>query len=97
VLALLPRPVIEADDTKDLGGEGRRHRARQQAQNGAIADRHPQPRQQPLTAPSAQRMADQMPDRPEAVRVLDTGRGDPRSTDPQRSPSRSAGVRSASG
>jgi hypothetical protein len=53
VLALLPRPVIDADNTEDLRAEGRRRRARQQAQNGAIADRHPQPREQALAASSA--------------------------------------------
>jgi hypothetical protein len=77
VLALPPRPVIEADDTQDRGGKRRRGRARQQAQDGAIAESHPQSLQQSLAAPAAQRVADEMPHRPEALRVLRPRRGDP--------------------
>ena len=97
LLALLPGPIIDAHDLQDAPAPlGTAAAPLQQAQNGVVADRHPQPMEQALT--TAVRPGHARPD----ARPCDTDRcggpAPPRRppTGPRKSPKRSARFGSAS-
>jgi hypothetical protein len=70
LLALLPRPVIDAQDTERRIGRGRRGAAFDEAHDGVGADGHSQPRQQAFTGAPTQGVTHQMHDGAQPVGVL---------------------------